>query len=332
MDVGSNTALVRTPVDVVSGNDGSVSVDLWPNANGFENTHYDVRAYANDENGEAVIYEFGKVQVPEVGPADLAKLLGAGVLRAQGVEGQVLDAAIRAETAAQSSRASADEIDVASLEGRLEDYVDEALTPLGEIPFKRSFLGYDGARHTKETLTNTYDRAFTDTGDRTRTKWIRVPGQAENQGIIVPRDAHLASNHTSGWVALGVRIRTLPGFYEEPQYATDVSKSGLQMIITAENATHEEIEKAIVDYDLVMSDDLTIAAHRKSEVLQVPCFDMRQVGGDALRFASVWARFFNEFHVHPGATNNSGITTAQHIMTFGGNTAFTILEAFVNIE
>ncbi|KMW56986.1 hypothetical protein AIOL_001944 [Candidatus Rhodobacter oscarellae] len=123
-DVGSNTALVRTPVDVVSGNDGSVAVDLWPNANGFENTHYDVRAYANDENGKAVTYEFGKLQVPEVGPADLAELLGAGVLRAQGVEGQVLDAAVRAEMAAQSARASANEIDVGSLEGRLEDRVD----------------------------------------------------------------------------------------------------------------------------------------------------------------------------------------------------------------
>ena len=123
-DVGSNTALVRTPVDVVSGNDGSVSVDLWPNANGFENTHYDVRAYAKDENGKAITYEFGKLQVPDAGPADLAELLGEGVLRAQGVEGQVLDAAVRAETAAQSARASADEIDVASLEGRLEDRVD----------------------------------------------------------------------------------------------------------------------------------------------------------------------------------------------------------------
>ncbi len=127
VDVGSNTALVRTPVDVETDDDGSVSVDLWPNANGFDNTHYDVRAYTTDEHDKPVIYEFGQLQVPTVGPVDLADLLGAGVLRAKGVEGQVLDAAIRAAEAADRSEKSAEKYNEPAVELRLNGRFDKFL-------------------------------------------------------------------------------------------------------------------------------------------------------------------------------------------------------------
>ena len=124
-DLASNTALVRTPVDVVSNDEGAVSVDLWPNDNGFNNTYYDVRAYTTDKNGIVSTYEFGQVQVPTVGPVDLADLLQEGVLRALGVEEQVLQGAIRAETAAQTAEASAATYNEAALEGRLNQRVDD---------------------------------------------------------------------------------------------------------------------------------------------------------------------------------------------------------------
>ena len=124
-DLASNTALVRTPVDVVSDDEGAVSVDLWPNGNGFNNTYYDVRAYTTDENGIVSTYEFGQVQVPTVGPVDLADLLEEGVLRALDVEEQVLQGAIRAETAAQTAETSAATYNETALEERLNQRVDD---------------------------------------------------------------------------------------------------------------------------------------------------------------------------------------------------------------
>ena len=144
-DLGSSSLLATTPVEVISAADGAVSAELWPNANGFSNSHYVVTAFVSDGSSE-VAYEFGKIQVPNVGPADIADLLGAGVLRKQSVEAQVIEGALRAEGAAQRAEDIAASYNEAAVEARILTSVTGAIAdltqklPLGPNLIKNSLM------------------------------------------------------------------------------------------------------------------------------------------------------------------------------------------------
>lgn len=124
-DVNANTALLSVPVEVTSAPDGNVTIDLWPNANGLENSHYVVTAEATID-GKSHTFDYGKVQVPVAGPVELGTLLSLPVAEDLGVSEQTMAAAAEAKAAAAAAAASAASVDMPALQMQVDAFTNGA--------------------------------------------------------------------------------------------------------------------------------------------------------------------------------------------------------------
>ncbi len=100
-DLSSDSVVLARPVHVSTNDQGFLRAQLWSNDRGFQNSHYEVAVIVS---GQAT--PIGKIRVTEDGSTDLEQLLTEDVVRALDVDEQTLAAAVRAETAAQNTRAS----------------------------------------------------------------------------------------------------------------------------------------------------------------------------------------------------------------------------------
>lgn len=124
-DVNANTALLSVPVEVTSAPDGNVTIDLWPNANGLENSHYVVTAEATID-GKSHTFDYGKVQVPVAGPVELGTLLSLPVAEDLGVSEQTMAAAAEAKAAAAAAAASAATLDMSAVQAQVDAFTNGA--------------------------------------------------------------------------------------------------------------------------------------------------------------------------------------------------------------
>ncbi|MEO0485265.1 MAG: hypothetical protein AAF092_05080 [Pseudomonadota bacterium] len=117
-DLTSNAVVLGKPFEAVTDANGNISLDLWANERGFENSHYNAVAYIA-ESGVEVAYKLGSFQVTAAGSHDLATLLTEAVVRDADVDAQTLEAALRAETAAQEAEADRLLVNPANIEASI---------------------------------------------------------------------------------------------------------------------------------------------------------------------------------------------------------------------
>lgn len=135
-DLSSDTVVTPHPVEALTDGNGHLSVDLWSNDRGFQNTHYNVVAIVTEHQRD-ISYRLGRMQVTENGSTDLEQLLTEQVVRSLGVDEQTLEAALRAETAAQAAAADAAAVNPGNIQAAAEAYADQEVGALeGQIPAK----------------------------------------------------------------------------------------------------------------------------------------------------------------------------------------------------
>lgn len=126
-DLATNTAIAQGVKTVITASDGTFTVDLWPNVNGAKSTHYGVEAFANGQR-----LSYGKIQVPETGPVELATLLRTAIVVSKDVSAELAASVLRAETAAQEARNHAESVDMPALQAQVDTYINaaKALSPV----------------------------------------------------------------------------------------------------------------------------------------------------------------------------------------------------------
>ncbi|MCG7574841.1 hypothetical protein MHM39_14815 [Phaeobacter sp. CNT1-3] len=126
-DLATNTAIAQGVKTVITASDGTFTVDLWPNVNGAKSTHYDVEAFANGQR-----LNYGKIQVPETGPVELATLLRTTIVVSKDVSAELAASVLRAETAAQEARNHAESVDMPAVQAQVDTYTNgaKALSPV----------------------------------------------------------------------------------------------------------------------------------------------------------------------------------------------------------
>lgn len=143
-DLSSDTVVTPHPVEALTDGNGHLSVDLWSNDRGFQNTHYNVVAIVTEHQRD-ISYRLGRMQVTENGSTDLEQLLTEQVVRSLGVDEQTLEAALRAEIAAQAAAANAEILDEPALEARLVAAIDQHHADLYEAGVWTPNFGGDRA-------------------------------------------------------------------------------------------------------------------------------------------------------------------------------------------
>jgi hypothetical protein len=120
-DLATNTAIAQGDKIVITASDGTFTVDLWPNVNGAKSTYYDVEAFANGQR-----LSYGKIQVPETGPVELAALLRTAIVVSKDINAEMAASVLRAETAAQEARSHAESVDMPALQAQVDTYTNGA--------------------------------------------------------------------------------------------------------------------------------------------------------------------------------------------------------------
>lgn len=123
-DTTNDEVVIPPVVDAVIGNDGSISVDLWPNTLGFYGTVYKVHVIRMAEAGQQTTL-IGRIQVGEAGPYELTDLLVAGDSPAEDVFYSVITEAQYNEIIAAAETAEDAAADAALYDGPKVDTFDD---------------------------------------------------------------------------------------------------------------------------------------------------------------------------------------------------------------
>ena len=111
------------PATAVADENGTFSIDLWPNDRGLSATYYTV-SVAGDLNGSRIGFAFKEpVQVRQVDDGDFGKMVGRAVFVAKGLPEQLTETALEVAENKSLAAAYAAQIDPDGLEARFSQQV-----------------------------------------------------------------------------------------------------------------------------------------------------------------------------------------------------------------
>lgn len=144
-----------------------------------------------------------------------------------------------------------------------------------------------------------------DPADLSRSTWTIVP--------LEPSSMRISGDESKRAVlSLSRAYSSPPGFYENPQYSNDVSRTMLNFVLASAEYTSEGINERIAALGLNLKN-----WSNSSSITET--FDVPIIRGNMSGFMKLWVRFNNISAIGAAASD-------QSVLTFGGNTTFQLDE------